>query len=507
MSTQSTTAGAQTRTESSAQASTECSAPINANPCSDDSTEPGAQESAKPGTNPMEAAILQTKASVQMSTERISIKEASRRIGEVVHIAGHIHSLRDLGKLYFINVRDASGVVQAVIDQEALVQIARSMSLETPVRITGKVVSQSRKEGGYEIQVETLEPLAHNKEVPPVELSKEQKMDSLGLSTLLDYRPITLRNPKVKAIFKIEARITEAFREFLTKENFVEIHSPKIVATGTEGGAQLFKLDYFGRPAFLAQSPQFYKQIMVGVFERVFEVAPVYRAEEHDTSRHLNEYISLDFEMGFIESEQDIIAMQVRLLKHIFAHLRETCQEELAMYGAVVPEFETIPQITLGDALKLLSGKLGWKQEGESDLDPEGERLLCEHFKKEEGSELLYVKYYPLAARPFYTMPLTEPHTEGSSEVKSRGFDLLFRGLEVTTGGQRIHEYEHLRGAIAGRGLNPDDFAEYMQCFKYGMPPHGGLAIGLERITKQLLGLPTIKQTALFPRDINRLKP
>jgi nondiscriminating aspartyl-tRNA synthetase len=442
-----------------------------------------------------------------MSTERVSIKEASCREGELVHIAGHIHTLRDLGKLFFINVRDASGVLQAVIEKESLVVAARELTLETPVRVSGKVVAQNRKEGGFEIQVETLEALAHGKEIPPVELSKEQKMDSLSLSTLLDYRPITLRNPKIKAIFKIEAVISQAFREFLTKENFVEIHSPKIVATGTEGGAQLFKLDYFGRPAFLAQSPQFYKQIMVGVFERVFETAAVYRAEEHDTSRHLNEYISLDFEMGFIESEQDIIAMQIRLLRHIFIQVKEKCAPELAMYGAAVPEFETIPQVTLSEALDLLSSKLGWKQEGESDLDPEGERLLCEHFKKESGSDLLYVKYYPLAARPFYTKPHSDPLSNGKTVALSRGFDLLFRGLEVTTGGQRIHEYEELRNAIAGRGLNPEDFNEYLQCFKYGMPPHGGLAIGLERITKQLLGLPTIKQTALFPRDINRLKP
>ncbi|MDZ4833520.1 MAG: aspartate--tRNA(Asn) ligase [Candidatus Melainabacteria bacterium] len=442
-----------------------------------------------------------------MSTERVSVKQASSREGHVVHVAGHVHSMRDLGKVFFINVRDASGVIQTVVEKDSLLAIAREISVETPVRISGKLVAQAHKNGGFEIQVETLEPLAKVVDTPPVELSKDTKMDGLSLSTLLDYRPITLRSPKVKAIFKIEAAITRAFREFLTNENFVEIHSPKIVATGTEGGAQLFKLDYFGTTAYLAQSPQFYKQIMVGVFERVFEVAPVYRAEEHDTSRHLNEYISLDLEMGFIESEQDIIAMQVNLLRYIFDHIREYCPDEVAIYGTEIPRIETIPQITLTEALELLSSKLGWHQEAQNDLDPEGERLLCEHFRKEHGSDFLYVKYYPLAARPFYTMPLSDPLSNGKVEPLSRGFDLLFRGLEVTTGGQRIHEYEHLRSSIAGRGLNPDDFAEYLQCFRFGMPPHGGLAIGLERITKQLLGLPSVKQTALFPRDINRLKP
>lgn len=442
-----------------------------------------------------------------MSTERLSIQQATCREGEVVHVAGHVHSMRDLGKVFFINVRDASGVLQTVVEKDSLLAIAREVSLETPVRISGKLVGQTSKNGGFEIKVETLEPLAKVIDTPPVELSKDKKMDGLSMSTLLDYRPVTLRNPKVKAIFKIEAAITRAFREFLTGEHFVEIHSPKIVATGTEGGAQLFKLDYFGRTAYLAQSPQFYKQIMVGVFERVFEVAPVYRAEEHDTSRHLNEYISLDLEMGFIESEQDVIGMQEKLLRYIFNHVRENCSDELAVYGAEVPSIESIPQITLHEALKLLSDKLGWNQEAQNDLDPEGERLLCEHFRKEHGSDLVYVKYYPLAARPFYTMPLSDPQSNGNVEPLSRGFDLLFRGLEVTTGGQRIHEYDHLRTSIAGRGLNPDDFAEYLQCFRFGMPPHGGLAIGLERLTKQLLGLPSVKQTALFPRDINRLKP
>ncbi len=435
-----------------------------------------------------------------MKVERVSIKAAGSHIGQRVEIAGHLHSCRDLGKVSFLNVRDASGVLQAVVETEELLSIARTIGVETPVRLTGLIVANKDQ---HEIQVDSIRAFARVEEVPPIELAKDKKMDGLALSTLLDYRPLTLRSPKVKAIFKIEAAITRAFREFLSDEGFVEIHSPKIVATGTEGGAQLFKLDYFGKPAFLAQSPQFYKQIMVGVFERVFEVGPVYRAEEHDTSRHLNEYISLDFEMGFISSEQDLINMQVRLLKHVFEHVRLSCPEELAMYDASVPEFETIPQIAFEDALVLLTEELGHGQAAQGDLDPEGERLLCEHYKSTTGCELLYVAYYPLSARPFYTMPMASD----AGQPLSRGFDLLFRGLEVTTGGQRRHEYGDLKGAIEERGLNPEDFAEYLQCFRYGMPPHGGLAIGLERLTKQLLGLASVKQTALFPRDINRLKP
>jgi nondiscriminating aspartyl-tRNA synthetase len=321
-----------------------------------------------------------------------------------------------------------------------------------------------------------------------------------------------LRSPRSKAVFKIEAVFCSSFREFLGEQGFTEIHSPKIVSTGTEGGAQLFKLDYFGTPAFLAQSPQFYKQIMVGVFERVFEIGPVYRAEEHDTTRHLNEYVSMDFEMGFIESEQDLMAMQTRLLRHMFETVREKCREELTLFGAEIPSIKTIPQIALAEAITLLESKFEWRAASVSegslpDLDPEAERLLTQHFAEQEGAELVYVTRYPHSVRPFYAMPVTETLANGKSMKLSRSFDLLYRGLEITTGGQRIHNPSDLKASMAERGLDPDQFADYLQCFRYGMPPHGGLAIGLERLAKQLLQLPTVKLAALFPRDINRLRP
>lgn len=473
-----------------------------------------------------------------MSTSRISIEESCRRPGERVVLAGHVHALRDLGGICFVNIRDASGIMQGVVEEPVPLEVARTLTAETPIRVEGVVVEQPKSSIGCELQVLSIEPLSTSNEVPPVELSKDKTIDALSPTSLFDYRPLTLRNPKVKAIFRLEAEIVRAFREFLTGQGFVEIHSPKIVATGTEGGAQLFKLDYFGQPAFLAQSPQFYKQMMVGVFERVFEVGPVYRAEEHDTSRHINEYISLDLEMGFIESELDVIAMQERLLTHLVAHINEHCQRELAIYGEgangssgegiKVPS--EIPKITLAEAVKLLASKYKWRPtdggtpEEATDLDPEGERLLCEHFKNEHGSEFLYVRHYPLAVRPFYTMPVPMSATGerrgesvagepgggtaiGSSQPLARGFDLLYRGLEITTGGQRIHDYNQLTEAIRGRGLEPEAFAEYLQCFKYGMPPHGGLAIGLERLAMKILGLKSVKQAALFPRDRNRLRP
>ncbi len=446
----------------------------------------------------------------------------------IVRIKGHLQSMRDLGQIMFLIVRDASATIQVVVTEASLQEQLRLLTNETPCYFEGHLQAQQvkkRKEtkateiketaesqqaasisptSGVELVLTGVEALASGLHVPPIEIGKQTKIDNLSASTLLDYRPLTLRNEKVRAIFKIEAEILKAFRHYLNSENFIEIHSPKIVATGTEGGAQLFKIDYFGRTAYLAQSPQFYKQIMVGAFERVYEVGPVYRAEEHDTTRHLNEYISLDIEMGFIESEQDVIAMQIGLLRHIMEHLKENCQRELAMYQAVVPTIgSTLPQIRLEDAQQLLASKYGWKSES-ADLDGEGEKLLTSHFEKEEGIDMVYVTDYPHSIRPFYAMPGAPLR---SGEAGSKSFDLLFRGLEITTGGQRIHEYEQLKQSIASRGLNPEDFNDYLLCFKHGMPPHGGLAIGLERLAKQLLGLPSVKQTALFPRDINRITP
>ncbi len=435
-----------------------------------------------------------------MQSVEIQSQQIQSHIGERVELKGHAQAVRDLGNLMFITVRDRTGCVQVVVDDKAIIAQASGLSPETAVLIKGSVVQSPQKNAPVEVRADSIELLSGETEVPPVEISKQSKMDTLSLTAMLDYRPLTLRSPKVRAIFKVQAAIGRAFANFLTGEDFVEIHSPKIVSTGTEGGANLFKLDYFGKQAFLAQSPQFYKQMMVGAFERVFEVGPVYRAEEHDTTRHLNEYISLDFEMGFIESEQDLIAMQIRLMQHIFAHVEETCATELAMFGAKVPRFSTIPQLKLHEAQELLRTKLNWKPGPDTtDLDPEGERLLCQYFSETENTDLLYLTHYPKTVRPFYAMP--------TADGLSHSFDLLYKGLEVTTGGQRLHKAEELIASMRSRGLEPESFADYLQCFRYGMPPHGGLAIGLERLTKQLLGLPTVKLAVLFPRDRNRLTP
>lgn len=436
--------------------------------------------------------------------------QAKASVGSYVCLRGHVYALRRMGNLAFIVLRDGTGTVQIVVEDPNLLEATNTLTLETPILASGQLVENQRAAGKAELLLHEIEILSESGEGLPVEINKDKRIESLSLASMLDYRPLTLRNERTRAIFKVEAALCAAFRQFLTQERFTEIHSPKIVSTGTEGGAQLFKLDYFGKPAFLAQSPQFYKQMMVGVFERVFEIGPVYRAEEHDTSRHLNEYISMDFEFGFIKSEQDIIELQVRLLSYMFEHLNATCSAELKILGASVPTVTAIPQVTLEEAARILIDKLGWQPAKTEvgapvasqieDLDPDGERLLCQYFGKTEGCELVYITRYPLKVRPFYAMPL-----EGTE--LSRSFDLLFRGLEITTGGQRIHRYEQLIGNISARGLAPESFSDYLQCFRYGMPPHGGLAIGLERLAKQLLGLPNVKLASLFPRDRNRISP
>jgi len=459
--------------------------------------------------------------------ETIALNQAAHYVSQVVRIKGHLQGMRDLGQIIFLNVRDRAASIQVVVEDGQLLQQVRSLALETPCFFEGTMQARPGKPSpagaidagaaAAELVLTAITPLSPVTETCPIEIGKQSKIDGLSPQTLLDYRPLTLRNEKVRAIFKIEAEIVRAFRQYLDEQGFTEIHSSKLVSTGTEGGAQLFAVDYFGRQAYLAQSPQFYKQIMVGAFERVYEVGPVYRAEEHDTTRHLNEYISLDFEMGFIQSEQDVIRMQIGLLRHIFAEVAGRCAKEFALYGITLPQIETIGQITLAEARELLTKSYNWRPEPTvHDLDGEGERLLCAHFEKTEGLSMVYVTNYPHKIRPFYAMPAAaDSATPGSAktiaeaapEPGSKSFDLLYGGLEITTGGQRIHEYEKLTQSMKNRGLNPEDFGDYLMAFKHGLPPHGGLAIGLERLAKQMLKLPSVKQTALFPRDINRLTP
>ena len=322
-----------------------------------------------------------------------------------------------------------------------------------------------------------------------------------SLSTLLDYRPLTLRNDKQRAVFKLQEGVCRGFREFLYQEQFTEIHTPKIVCSGAEGGANIFHLDYFGQEAYLAQSPQFYKQMMTGVFERVFEIGPVFRAERHDTSRHLNEYTGVDFEMGYIRDFTEIMDMETQMIRHCLDFLRSEYQQELALLSVRLPDVQNIPAIPFAQAKQRIAGAYGRRITDELDFEPEEERLLCELIRRESGSEFVFVTRYPSAKRPFYAMD------DPNRPQETLSFDLLFRGLEVTTGGQRIHSYPEQLDKMRRRGMDPRLFDSYLMIHRHGMPPHGGLGLGLERFVSRLLELDNIRQAALFPRDLHRLIP
>lgn len=428
--------------------------------------------------------------------ERLLTENLYRHIGERVKIKGWIHRIRKMGKIAFLIIRDRSGIVQCVLDTKSIDIVG--LKLESIIEVIGVVKQKNAETKESELLVETLNVISEVTEDLPVEINKEEL--DVNIDTLLNNRVLTLRHLKTNAIFKIQAALAQGFSEFLKNHDFTQVFSPKIVAEGTEGGTGLFELKYFEKKAYLAQSPQFYKQMLVGAgYERVFEIGHVYRAEEHNTIRHLNEYVSMDLEMGFIEDEREIMQLETRLLKYIFQYVTNTCSKELTLLLVEFPEIgEQIPSMKLSDAIEILKNKYG-KTDLTNDLDPEGEKFICEYVKEKYNSDFIFLTHYPRSKRPMYTMP------EGPESTHS--FDLLFRGVEITTGGQRIHNYQQLKESISSRGLNLESFRGYLQVFKYGMPPHGGLAIGLERLTAQLLGLRNVRQVTLFPRDRDRIAP
>ncbi|MFW6035038.1 MAG: aspartate--tRNA(Asn) ligase [Halothermotrichaceae bacterium] len=430
--------------------------------------------------------------------KRILIKELIKHIGDKVKIKGWVQNIRDLGMVSFLIIRDRSGLVQVVHEGESLPE---GLSRECVISIEGVVKKEDRAVGGIEIHLSKFSILSETVgEMLPFEISKVN--DDINEDIIYKHRAFSLRNSVYHNVFKIQAEIISAYRDFLRSKDFTEIMTPKIVASGTEGGTDLFSLEYFDKKAFLAQSPQFYKQMMVGAgYERVFEIGKAYRAEKHDTSRHINEYVSLDFEMGFIDSYQDIMNMETELLKYIIKSLKKNCSKLFNLFKEKLPVIpEVIPQITLKEAQRILKDKYN-KKSPANNLDPEGEVLLYRWAKEKYDSEWVFVIRYPAKKRPFYTMYDREKTEETLS------FDLLFRGLEITTGGQRIHSYQLLTENMKKFGLVPENYQFYLDIFKYGMPPHGGLAIGLERLTMKLCGMDNIRQTSLFPRTRSRITP
>lgn len=421
---------------------------------------------------------------------RVLVRDLKEHVGKRVELWGFLHWRRDLGKIQFLLLRDRTGIVQVVTGG------SRLPLPESSLKVRGVVVESPKAPGGLEVQAEAIEVLSPALEPTPVEIPKEEWR--AHPDTLLEYRYVTLRGEKARAPLKVQAALVRGFRRYLDRQGFTEIFTPKVVRAGAEGGSGLFGVDYFEKRAYLAQSPQLYKQIMVGVFERVYEVAPVWRMEEHHTSRHLNEYLSLDVEMGFIENEEEVMRLEEALLQEMLEEALTGAGDEIRLLGAEWPSFpQDIPRLTHKEARRILREELGYPVG--QDLSEEAERLLGEYAKRRWGTDWLFITKYPQALRPFYTYP--EP------DGTTRGFDLLFRGLEITSGGQRIHRYEELLESLRAKGMDPEGFQGYLEVFKYGMPPHGGFAIGAERLTQKLLGLPNVRYARAFPRDRHRLTP
>lgn len=430
------------------------------------------------------------------ATAPVSIEQI-RAAGENATVKGYVHNIRDMGDFSFIILRTGTNTIQCVYIPGTSEFDISKLTVGDTVEVLGTAVDEPRAVNGFEIRLKKLSVISSPAGEYPFAINKRKL--NLNIDTNLNYRPLTLRNPRERAIFKVQEAVIRGFSDYLRKMGFTEIHSPKIVSVGAEGGANIFMLDYFDKKAFLNQSPQFYKQAMVPVFERVFEVAPVYRAEKHSTSRHLNEYIGLDFEMGFISGMQDVMEMETAMLRSLVAFVSENCKQELAMLGAKLPVIDKIPSVTFMEAKEIIKEK--GRKAGKWDLDPDDEQILCDWAFEKYGSELIFITHFPAAKRPFYAMD------DPNDDRFALSFDLLMRGLEITTGGQRIHDYNMQVEKMRSMNLDPADFETYLMAHKYGMPPHGGLGIGLERLTMKLLNLKNVREASLFPRDINRLAP
>ena len=429
--------------------------------------------------------------STSSTTERVLCSDLSTATpGEPVRLQGWVHRRRVLRELTFLVVRDRTGLAQVVVRDGTDVPPE-----ETTVEVVGTATVNAQAPGGVEVTDPVVTALTEPAATPPVELWRPSL--DVGLRTLLDHAPVTWRHPRQRARWELAAASLRGFRATLDASGFTEVQTPKFVASATESGANVFEVDYFGRPAYLAQSPQFYKQQLVGVFERVYEVAPVFRAEPHDTVRHLAEYVSLDVELGFVRDHRDVLAVLRDVLAGMVAAVHEHAGPAVERSGADVPVVpEEIPVLHFRDALALVGAPAD-----EPDLAPEHERAIGAWALAEHGSDFVAVEGYPMAKRPFYTHPWP------GEEQWSNSFDLLFRGLELVTGGQRLHRPSEYDAAIRARGEDPAAYASYLQAFEHGMPPHGGFAIGLERWTARLAGVANIREVTLFPRDLTRLTP
>jgi nondiscriminating aspartyl-tRNA synthetase len=427
---------------------------------------------------------------------RVFAASALQHAENRILVRGWVFRLRSLASTTFIVLRDCTGEIQCVMATARFREL--HLKLDDAVEMTGRIRIEPRAKSGCEMDVDelrVLNPASHK-----LPFNSSSRLDAVGPEARIEYRPLTCRNQEVGDIFRIQAAVLKYFRAFLEAENFQEIITSKIVASGTEGGSNLFAIDYFERTAYLAQSPQFYKEHGVAAFERVFETGHVYRAEPHASSRHLTEYYSLDLEFGFIDGPEDVIELERQLLTYIFAELNRNYAKVLGRYRPTpLPSMLEVPVWDFQECLERLARAHGTTRLTD-DLDPEAERQLCALASAETGVPAVFVLGFPSANRPFYSAPR-------GLEGAAQSFDLLLQGLEITTGGQRLHERAALESALSCRGMDPSAFEDHLRMFELGMPPHGGLAIGLERLTAQILGLPNVREAVLYPRDRYRLSP
>ena len=419
--------------------------------------------------------------------------------GTTIILEGAVHSVRDMGEIAFVILRKKEGLIQTVWEEGKTDLELSEIREGDYIHVTGQVKDEERAPHGKEVRLSTISHLSHVSCPLPLPIDKWKLNTSLEAK--LDRRSLSLRNIRERARFRIQEGIVRGFRDFLYEQGFTEIHTPKIGAKSAEGGANMFRLSYFHRPAVLQQSPQLYKQMMVGVFDRVFETGPVFRAEKHNTRRHLNEYTSLDFEMGYIHSFLDICAMETGFLQYTMNLLEKEYSKELKLLNITLPDVEKIPYVRFDEAKRLVSEKYNRKIRNPFDLEPEEEELIGKYFKEEYNADFVFVTHYPSKKRPFYAMDDPEDTRYTLS------FDLLYHGLEITTGGQRIHNLNMLEEKIQAKGMTEEGLEQYLDAFRFGMPPHGGLGIGLERLTMQLLGEDNVREACLFPRDMSRLEP
>jgi nondiscriminating aspartyl-tRNA synthetase len=436
--------------------------------------------------------------------ERTLIKNLHDFVGAEVTIAGWVDVRRDHGKLIFIDLRDRTGKVQMVAlpNHEEAHKLAGVLRSEWVVSITGvvnkrpeKMINKAELVGDIEIEITDIQILSEADEIP------FEKDTELNLDTYLDNLPFTLRSERARNIFTIQASLIEAFREHMSDQGFKEYQNPILVGGDGEGGASAFKVDYYDeKQALLATSPQLYKQMMVGIFERVFTTSKVFRAEKHATTRHLSEVVQMDFEMGFIKSHEDVMDMLESTMRYVVTAVSAEHPDILDKFKIEAPKIpDSIPRLTLREIQQILKSDKGIDCGNEPDLEPAHERAICEWALEKHNSDFVFVTHFPTSKRPFYT------YIDEENPEFSKSFDLLFRGLEINSGSQRVHNYDSLIARIKEKGLDPEVFSYYLQAFKYGMPPHGGCSTGLERLTAKFLGLENVKEATLFPRDRNRI--